>query len=138
MKECAYPLGGMRWLAAGLIALLVMALILAVVAYLDSRSGGLAEEVFYPRSLYPKGGLAGSNSARDRQIPGFIGSPNDPRVVAMRNVDTSYDSRSELEKYLAGLAVQEAWPYLLRIVAVFGLLVSMVVLGVRRLRRRHT
>lgn len=71
--------------------------------------------------------------------PGLPGNPDDPShsIVAMWDIDTSNQSKSQLEKYLAGLTVQEAWPYLLGIVAALVLLMSMVVLGIRRLRRTH-
>ncbi|MYA62419.1 MAG: hypothetical protein F4X94_07595 [Dehalococcoidia bacterium] len=94
-----------------------------------------------PHKLGTRG--TASNSAPDRAqsagSPGLPGNPDDPShsIVAMWDIDTSHDSRSEIEKYLAGLTVREAWPYLLGIVAAFVLLMSTVVLGIRRLRRTH-
>ena len=122
MKECAYPLGGMKWLA-GLIALLVIALIVTVatVAYVDPRPVGLSVV----------------NSSRESMGTVYPDGPGIPRKYTSVASDTSYQSKSRIEKRIASMSIVEALPYFLGIVVTLTLLVSMVVLGVRRLRRRH-
>lgn len=124
MKERAYPLGGMKWLA-GLIAL--PALLVMAIIFIDY--------VEDPRPLGLSGGISDRESMMGPLSPDGSGMPRKDTSVAS---DTSYQSKSKIEKYLAGLTVQEAWPYLLGIVAALVLLMSMVVLGIRRLRRRYT
>ncbi|MXY20173.1 MAG: hypothetical protein F4Y49_02430 [Dehalococcoidia bacterium] len=131
MYERAYRFGGMKWLA-GLIALpalLVMAIIF--IAYVED-----------PRPVVPVGTTYREDMIRQDMIRESMGTaspdgPGLPRKYTSVASDTSYQSKPWIEKRIASMSIAEALPYLLGIVAAFGLLVSMVVLGVRRLLRTH-
>ena len=106
-----------------------------VVAEPDLTPHKLGVQGTHDQSTGPISGLSGKIGVPFHAPPGGPPNPEPGRPIDPGTMTT--DSRSEIEKYIAGLTVGEAWPYLLGIVAAFILLVSTVVLGIRRLRRSH-